>query len=162
MSLQQLTTENRGTTTALLKFLLFQVGQLNLALSVDFVQKVINYTPVFGSGLSPIGIAHIGEQEITVIDLHKRLFRTSQKIVSERKGYLILSFAQTGETLALWTAQAPTLIDVPLSQIRTLPESYRRADTLDAASHVILIPDGEETMTVFVLDVDRLVSVSLV
>lgn len=141
------------------KFLLFQVGQLHLALSVDRVQKIINYTPIFGSGLGAVGVAHIGEQEITVIDLHRRFFRTSQKI---EKGYLILSKAKMGETFALWVAQTPTLVDVALSQIRTLPESYRRADTLDAASHVMLLPHQEGTMTVFVLDVNRLVENSSV
>jgi purine-binding chemotaxis protein CheW len=146
---------NQGSQS-LSKFLLFQVGKLNLALSVALVQKVIHYTPIFGSGLSSIGVAHIGEQEITVIDLHKRFFKTREKLVSGQKGYLILSRIKSGEILALWVAQTPTLIDVPLSQIRTLPESYRRGDTLDIASHVMLIPHREETMTVFVLDLDEM------
>lgn len=139
------------------KFLLFDVEKLHLALSVDWVQKVINYTPVFGSGLSSFGVAHIDNQEITVIDLHQQFFKTSSEISPLQKGYLILTKTTIGETFALWVAQTPTLIDVSLSQIRLLPESYRRADTLGAASHVMLIPLKKETMTVFILDVDRLI-----
>lgn len=139
------------------KFLLFDVEKLHLALSVDRVQKVINYTPVFGSGLSSFGVAHIDNQEITVIDLHQQFFKTSSEISPSQKGYLILTKTTIGETFALWVAQTPTLIDVSLSQIRALPESYRRADTLGAASHVMLIPSEKETMTVFILDVDRLI-----
>lgn len=141
---------------SLSKFLLFQVGKLSLALSVDQIQKVINYTPVFGSGLGAFGVAHIGDQEITVIDLHKQFFKTSQTIIPEQKGYLILSKSNLGETFALWVAQTPTLIDVSLSQIRALPESYRRGDTLGAASHVMLIPNQTETMTIFILDLQKI------
>lgn len=145
-------------TKSLSKFLLFQVGKLSLALSVDQIQKVINYTPIFGSGLGAFGVAHIGDQQITVIDLHKQFFKTSQTMILGQKGYLILSKSNMGETFALWVAQTPTLIDVSLSQIRALPESYRRGDTLGAASHVVLIANQTETMTVFILDIYRLVS----
>ncbi|GFE70380.1 chemotaxis protein CheW [Chroococcus sp. FPU101] len=158
---------------SLSKFLLFDVEKLHLALSVDLVQKVINYTPVFGSGLSSFGVAHIDNQEITVIDLHQQFFKTSSEIAVGRgvqapefdsgdspsqKGYLILTKTTIGETFALWVTQAPTLIDVSLSQIRLLPESYRRADTLGSASHVMLIPSENKTMTVFILDVDHLIT----
>ncbi|PSF35248.1 chemotaxis protein CheW [Aphanothece hegewaldii CCALA 016] len=142
---------------SLSKFLLFQVGKLSLALSVDLIQKVINYTPVFGSGLGAFGVAHIGDQEITVIDLHQQFFKISQTMNPGQKGYLILVSSTMGETFALWVAQTPTLIDVALSQIRVLPDSYRRSDTLGAASHVMLISHETETMTVFILDVNRLV-----
>lgn len=153
-----LTIVSSPSNKSLNKFLLFQVGKLFLALSVDQIQKVINYTPVFGSGLGAFGVAHIGDEEITVIDLHQQFFKTSQTMIPGQKGYLILSKINLGETFALWVAQTPTLIDVPLSQIRALPESYRQGDTLAAASHVMLIPNLTETMTVFLLDLHRLVS----
>ena len=53
--------------------------------------------------------------------------------------------------------QTPTLLELPLAQIRTLPNSYRFADTLDVASHVTRVQQAEEWLTVFILDVDRLV-----
>lgn len=141
--------------TKSLKFLLFKVGKLNLALSINEVQKVIQYTPVYGSGLSFFGVAHLGEQEITVVDLHKRLFNESQAIQSGTKGYLILAKNKEGESFCIWIGEAPTLIDVPINQIRELPESYRRADTLKIASHVTVLQD-KESLTVFILDVDHL------
>lgn len=145
---------------ALGKFLLFQVGQLNLALSVDRVKKIINHTPVFGSGLSDFGVVHLDDQEMTVIDLHRRFLKTSERITTNQKGYLILSKTLMGEIFALWVAQTPTLIDVSIKQIRVLPESYRRRDTLDAASHVMLLPEENGTKTVFLLDVEQLVSLN--
>jgi purine-binding chemotaxis protein CheW len=62
-----------------------------------------------------------------------------------------------GETFGISIGQAPTLQDVAVSQIRTLPESYRQADTLEVASHVTVIPQQEGTLTVFILDPDRVV-----
>ena len=48
-------------------------------------------------------------------------------------------------------------MELPLSQIRTLPESYRRGDTLEIASHVTRVQQNDQLLTVFILDVDRLV-----
>ncbi|WP_013321239.1 chemotaxis protein CheW [Gloeothece verrucosa] len=141
-----------------LKFLIFKVGKLNLALSIERVKKVLHYTPVYSSGLNFLGVAHIGEQEITVIDLHRRLFHESQAILSGTKGYLILAQNTEGEFFGIWVGETPTLVDAPINQIRELPESYRRADTLEIASHVTVIKDKQDSLTVFILDADRLLS----
>lgn len=141
-----------------LKLLVFRVNKLNLALSIDVVQKVIQHTSVHGSGLSFVGVAHLGEREITVLDLHKLLFHESQVIQSGTKGYLILARNSSGETFGILVGETPTLVDVPLNQIRELPESYRRADTLKIASHVTVLKNKQESLTVFILDVDKLVS----
>lgn len=141
-----------------LKLLLFSLGNLNLALPIDAVKKVINYTPIHGSGLSSFGIANIDNQELTVIDLHKKLFKVSQTQISGEKGYLILVINSLGEYFGIWVQETPTLQDIPLSQLRVLPESYRRSDTLYIASHVMVIPQKNNPKTVFLLDIDRLLN----
>jgi purine-binding chemotaxis protein CheW len=50
-------------------------------------------------------------------------------------------------------------MEIPLSAIRLLPESYRRADTLEVASHVAVIPQDKESITIFLLDVDLLMPI---
>jgi purine-binding chemotaxis protein CheW len=50
-------------------------------------------------------------------------------------------------------------MEVPLSTIRVLPESYRRADTLEVASHVAVIPQEAGSLSVFLLDVDQLLPI---
>lgn len=141
----------------LLKLLLFRIGSLHLALSLDSVRKVANYTTVYGSGTTPVGIAHLEDREVTVLDLHRRLFRADPPASLEAKKYLILAENSLAETLAIVVGEAPTLVDVPASQIRQLPDSYRRADTLEMASHVAIVPQGGQSLTVFLLDADRLV-----
>lgn len=146
-----------GQANRSLKLVIFSVGQLNVALAIDSVKKVINYTPVFSSGLTHLGMAHVDDGEITVIDLHKRLYRVSQPLESGVRGYLIVAKNSSGEVFGILVSQTPTLLDVPMSQIRALPPSYRQSDTLEIASHVTIIPQAEEKMTVFVLDADRLI-----
>ena len=98
----------------------------------------------------------MGNKEITVIDLHKKLFNISQIGKSGLGKYLIITKNSRGEQFGIAIAAPPTLIDVPLPHIRALPESYRHADTLEIASHVTVIPLEETSLTVFLLDVDRL------
>ncbi len=138
-----------------IKLVQFSVGNLHLALAVDSVRKILRHTPVHGSGTSAFGIAHVGDTEVTVVDLSRKLFKVSQFIADDHRGYLILSLDSIGETFGIWVAETPTLIEIPLSKLRVLPESYRRSDTLAIASHVTVIPKGDSQVTVFLLDVDR-------
>ncbi|HEY9652399.1 MAG TPA: chemotaxis protein CheW, partial [Coleofasciculaceae cyanobacterium] len=72
--------------TPFLKLVVFTIGGLNLALRIESVYKVVNHTPVFGSGLNHVGITHLGDslrdsstsQEVTVVDLHWRFFKSNQ------------------------------------------------------------------------------------
>lgn len=140
-----------------LKILLFRVGSLYLAFHINSIQKVTRYTQVLGSGLNHFGVANVDDREITVIDLHKRLFHTSQPRSSAIGGYLLLVRNSFEESFGVVVGESPTLIDVPVSKIRSLPESYRKSDTLEIATHVIAIIQGEERLTAFLLDADHLV-----
>ncbi|HEY9669738.1 MAG TPA: chemotaxis protein CheW [Coleofasciculaceae cyanobacterium] len=143
-------------STSLLKLVVFTIGNLNLALRIELVYKVVNHTSTYGSGLGAVGITHLNEGEITVLDLHQRLLKTNPVSESKSNGYLVVVQNKIGELYGIPVAETPALIEVPLSMIRVLPESYRRADTLDVATHVAVIPQDETPLTVFLLDVDRL------
>ncbi len=150
-----------GQAPRLQKLLCFRVGKLHLAFLVEQVQKVMNYTPMHGSGTGSVGIIHLGDREITVIDLHRRLFKVNQAIAPNIRQYLILSTDSQGEQFGVLVGETPVLMDVPTSQIRLLPDSYRRGDTLSLASHVTVIPQAETSLTVFLLDSDRLLNSDL-
>lgn len=157
MNEQQSTIDELKSTGKSTKLLIFGIGNLNLALPVEYVQKVINYTTIYSSGLNDTGLAHVGDREITIIDLHKRLFKTSQVLESAKKCYFIITKKIEGEEFGILVSETPTLVDVPLAQIRTLPESYRRSDTLGIASHVTIIPQEKGQLTVFLLAIERLI-----
>ncbi|NET36026.1 MAG: chemotaxis protein CheW [Cyanothece sp. SIO1E1] len=143
--------------TASVQLIVFGMGRLNLALPIETVHKVINKTPIFSSGLNHVGVAHVSDREVTVVDLHQKLFKTNPSDQSELGRYLLITQYQ-GELFGIPVAETPLLMEVPLAKIRALPESYRRADTLEIASHVALIDQESNSSTIFLLDLERLVS----
>lgn len=139
-----------------LQFVVFEVGSLKLAVPTQLTYKVTNYKAVHSSGLNLVGVTHIDNLEVTVIDLYQRLFKSNQASEFPPNNYLIIVQNSVDELCGIPTAKAPTLMEIPLSMIRVLPESYRHADTLEIASHVTVIPQETSTLTLFVLDVEQL------
>jgi len=147
----------KKAVVSLKKFLFFPVGTLNCALSVDVVQKVYQNTKIYSSGLNELGLAHFGDFDVPVIDLHRRIFHTTVASGAGVKSYVILTVNSAGERFGVLVPHSPSLIDIPLSSIRVLPDSYRRRDSLDIASHVALLSDQESQITVFILEADSLI-----
>lgn len=156
----ELTPSRTQQSTSVLKFVVFSMGSLSLALRIESVYKVVNHTSTHGSGLGSVGVTHLGDGEITVVDLHRRFFQSSQLTEVSSSVYLVVVQNTMGELYGIPVAETPALMEVPLSMIRVLPESYRRADTLDVASHVAVMPQDNGTpLTIFLLDVDRLLPI---
>lgn len=140
------------------KLLVFNIGKLTLALPILQVQKVIKHLPIYGSGLSHVNLTHLEDREVTVVDLHQKLFRTSLAAAYNTPGYFIITKNIVDEPLGIRVSEPPALIDVTTTQIRLIPDSYRRADTLEIASHVTVITQENQTcQTIFILDLTRLV-----
>lgn len=150
-------TQNK--TTKKIKLLVFSINNLTAGLHIDSVQKVINYSTIYSSGLNHYGIVSIEGKEITVIDLYKKLFNQSQSLDRQDKKYLLLVYNSSREVFGIIITETPSLYDIDLNDIRVLPESYRRADTLKIASHVTIFhQEGVEDKTIFILDPDELVA----
>jgi chemotaxis signal transduction protein len=145
---------SNSTETA--KLIYFPLGELLLALPMTHVKKVINRPLSFGSGLSAATVATIDDIQLPLIDVHRLLFQQPLPIVADRPGYLIMVRLNPAELLGIPVQETPVLLDVPLSAIRALPESYRQSDTLSIASHLVrLVADGGD-QTLFLVDVQRL------
>lgn len=159
---------SQSPANSTVKLLVFSIGKLTLALPVNKVKKVTKYTPIHGSGMSYINLTHIGRQEVTVVDLHQKLFNISHDELISDGGYFILTKPKQisseeaispfmEESLGIRVAQSPSLIEVDLSDIRALPSSYRYADTLEIASHVaVIFQEDGTTQTIFILDLEHL------
>lgn len=139
-----------------LKLIVFSMGSLKFAVPIESVYKVFNQPSINSSGVNQFGVTHVGEQQVTVVDLYRRVFKQSQTNVVFADGYLVTVQNSQGELYGIAVTDTPVLMDVLLSSIRVLPESYRRVDTLDVASHVAVIPQESGSITVFLLDVDLL------
>jgi len=137
-----------------LKVLVFSIGTLHLALRVEWVYKVLNATPIHGSGINGVGIAHMGDREVTVLDLQQRLFKSNSNTETIQGNFLVVVQNTTGDFYGFPIESVPVLMDVPLASIRVLPDSFRHADTLGIASHVAVISQAETPLTLFLLDVN--------
>lgn len=140
-----------------LKCVLFDIGKLTLGLPMQRVSKVVHMPEVYSSGLYAVGVSRIGDVQLTIVDLHQRLFQTPMSLPTERRSYLVLVAAGRGEWLGIPVLETPVLLDIPLAQIRQLPEAYRRSDTLSIASHLAkaTLEDGSDR-TMFLLDTECL------
>ena len=140
-----------------LQLLTLKVRTLNLAVPIQSVYKVTHHKAVYDSGLNAIGIARVDNQDITVVDLHRYIFKSPfPHQARTAQPCLIVIKEQRRELYGLLTEETPTLIDMPPGNIRVLPETYRRADTLGIASHVAIAPQGDTKQTIFLLDINLL------
>jgi len=142
---------NTRDAAASLKIVVFEMGNLKLALRIESVYKVLNHIPVYGSGVNGVGIANVGDRSVTVVELHRRFF-------AAKGSYLIIVQNSKGELYGIPVTAVPALREVPLSSIRVLPPSYRDADIISSATHVCHIEQAEAPLTIFMLDVDLLLS----
>ncbi|MCU0524159.1 MAG: chemotaxis protein CheW [Elainella sp. Prado103] len=145
----------KGKGTFQVKLITFEIGKLRFAVRIDQVQKVVNLPKVYGSGLRPIGLTQVGDQEVTVLDLGRRLFLSPGESTGTTD-YLVLVQSAQGEVMGIPVADTPLLVEIASEQIRVLPESYRRADTLEFASHIIVVPHEAGAQTLFLLDIESL------
>ncbi|MGY6529872.1 MAG: chemotaxis protein CheW [Cyanobacterium sp.] len=158
MNLANLSSPESNAVVNKIKLLSFPIGKLNAGFHIDVVQKVVNFSMVYGSGLNQYGMATIEGEEITVIDLHKKFFNTPTTFEGEDKKYLLLVENSTGERFGIIVTNTPSLYDIAMKDIRALPPSYRQADTFKIASHITMIKEEEEVITIFILDPDELIT----
>jgi purine-binding chemotaxis protein CheW len=150
-----------ATTASTLKVIAFKVNTLHLAVQIDAVHKILRHTSIYSSGLHPVGVAHVDDREVTVLDIQRRLFHTTSINALGESNYLIVIRNTLNELYGIPVETVPTLVDIPLSSLRVLPASYRQADTLSIASHVAIIPQDEHTLTLFLLSLDEIVTSDL-
>ncbi|MFB6275372.1 MAG: chemotaxis protein CheW [Halothece sp.] len=149
------TAQTASNTT--LRVVTFPVGKLTLSVPIQSVYRVLSQVPVEGSGERGVGIAHLEDYELTVFDLEYQLFTKAQEeAIQAPAGSHIIVVQSNSEVLGLLVKQAPALMNLPRDRVRVLPSSYRKADTLSFCSHVAVLEQQEQTVTVFLLDVEKL------
>ncbi|NJR71404.1 MAG: chemotaxis protein CheW [Synechococcales cyanobacterium CRU_2_2] len=141
------------------KLVVFPMGRLRLALPMAGISRVINLPEVHSSGLHTVGVTTVGNIQLMIVDLHRQLFEVSAPQAAGKSGYLVIMPTPAGYPIGIPIAETPILVDVPSSEIRALPDAYRRADTLSIASHITRITtEAGEVQSVFVLDIAAVVA----
>ena len=134
---------------ATLKFLIFTMGNLNLAMGIDSVVRIIPLPKIHRSGDKLLGITTYEDQEVLVIDLYKQIYNQKTNI---DKGFLVI-FAGKNSLYGITIATLPNVEDVPVSIVQPVSSEYRDRDTLGIASHMMQVSiKKSEPQTVFLLD----------
>jgi purine-binding chemotaxis protein CheW len=142
-----------------MKVIVFAIGSLNCGISVFSIYKVVKSTRLYGDDNNWVSMMHIGDREVTILDLHRRLFPNQPLPKSSAQVYIVVLQNSQGDLYGIPVHGIPTLIDLAVDQIRVLPESFRQANALGIASHVAIVPQSSESLTLFLLDVEFLFDV---
>ena len=133
------------------------MGNLNLAMGINRVVRIIPLPKIHRSGDKLLGMTTYEEQEVLVIDLHKRIYGQEIDI---SKGFLVI-FAGKNSLYGITIATLPNVEDVPVSMVQPLPREYRDRDTLGIASHMMQASiKKSEPQTVFLLDSELLLKMA--
>ncbi|MDJ0747138.1 MAG: hypothetical protein QNJ32_27870 [Xenococcaceae cyanobacterium MO_167.B27] len=137
------------------------------AFPVQAVLKAITCPPINWVADSGIGMTDFGSQNVTVVDLRQQfLFSNSKKQearnsepVAAPHRFLILLKTQTQELCGIPVADPPTLTDIPLSTIRTVPLSYRQVAGLSWATHMAILSETPEKkpVKVFLIGMSKII-----
>ena len=135
----------------LLKVLVFEIADYLFALPISVIFKVINCPPITYTAERGLGIADFEEYTVTVVNLAQRLSPQSMDIQTLNNRFLILTQTHQGELCGIAINESPSLIELPLKNIRPLPLSYRQMNPLNIATHLAVLPESEESRKVFLL-----------
>jgi chemotaxis signal transduction protein len=138
-----------SSTSPTLSMLVAPFGNLCLAVPMAGVQKVIRTPEIFKSGARSLGVAHFEEREVIVVDLHQKIYGSANP---QYEKYVVVTEISSGQLYGVLCTKLPTLLTLPWTELRPLPEDYRKRDPLGIASHVASIIQNGEPQTVFLVD----------
>lgn len=140
----------------LLRVILFSINQIQMALPISVVLKVITCPPVTPSTQDGLGIIDLGDQTITAISLFHRLCPQDRPQPLQRR-FVILTQTHLQEICGILVDTPPNLLEIRLDMVRPLPSTYRQSDPLGMiSSHVaVLSQDDREPLQIYLLGMEQ-------
>lgn len=149
-------------TTNSLPVLLFPIGRTILAVPLADVVRILSApnalqtVEAFQTKTQTVSLLHWGEQEVTLLNLYRCFFPDLTSLPPTP--FLIIWQTKPGELYGIPVSEPPLLLNIPLTTIRPLPAGYRQALPLDIASYVAVLPRGDHPVSIFLLDLRRILS----
>lgn len=140
-----------------LPVLVFAIAYTVIAVPLTTVSQVIRTPEALRSQTHEISLMHWQHQQITLLNLYRRLAPHYPQQIQTLSPFLVLLETPQAERYAIPTQDPPSLFTLPLVSIRPLPEAYRRSLPLDLASHMAILPRPNTPLTLYLLDLQRLV-----
>jgi chemotaxis signal transduction protein len=117
------------------------MGKYLFAMPVESVIKAIVYPAERTQLKDGIGMIYLGEETVTIVDLRHK-FATIDPTTDTSK-FTILFHTHAGELCGIPIEKAPVLMDIKPTTIRPLPLAYREVNQLSFATHMAIVPQGE-------------------
>ncbi|NEP51903.1 MAG: hypothetical protein F6K65_25155 [Moorea sp. SIO3C2] len=170
------------------RVIVFKIAKYWLALPMKVVLNVRDFPSNIKESSRDNRLIHLDNRTLTLLPLKpilvkpskaklplaKSLDKTATVIKSPRElsnvgEFLIIVKTPRGEACAITVDKLPTMIDLPLSTIRKLPDSYSQSYLFGMANYVAVSqrPKGHATgteaekLTIFLLDLERALSVAI-
>ncbi len=124
-----------------IEFAIFQIGAVNFGLPISKIYRIIDSSNVNTTLDLPA--------DIESLDLHYQIFETcSLNPISH-----VIINGEGQKLLSISVDTVPILMTVPIDRIRLISEELRSQSSLKIASHVAIIFDGIEELTMFILEI---------
>jgi len=130
------------------KLLSFELGNVNYAVPIEKVQRVVKDFNPYGFLDSGQSLVRHQEELITLINL-SRIFPSSRSLADFN--YLIVCSLNKSDRLGIPIPDMPKILEVPEESFCEIPELYRQQQLPPVIEKLIRAPDGSE---VFYLNLD--------
>jgi chemotaxis signal transduction protein len=138
------------------KVIMFNVARYWFALPIAVVLKVVNFPPEFRTTLNEVGLVDLGDRAIALLDLRPKVNSLDTTLRGERGRFLTIVQVSDKELCAIPVDRPPTLRDISLADVRSLPESAAIVPPLNLASHVAVLNSEDPPLEVFLLDLQKI------
>ncbi len=122
-----------------IELIVFEIDEVTFGIPIHKLDRIISNV-------------HLDEdnpliQQVEILDLHDRL----TGVAIANPAAIVIFTGDNGQLLGIPIVTVPTLIDVPLDRIRTLPNEFRTHNAIAIASHVAMIADSNTASTILIL-----------
>jgi chemotaxis signal transduction protein len=143
-----------------IKALRIEIENLQLVLPLEILVKVIPTPTVYKSGNKWLGMSHLDREGLLVLDLHRKIYGIDTPQTTANLVIVQDPTSPIDRLFGIPVSILPTMISLSQDQLQPLPADYRDRDTLGLASHMVITEQGDQSETLFLLDPDRLFSLS--
>ncbi|NEO01805.1 MAG: hypothetical protein F6K50_42415 [Moorea sp. SIO3I7] len=160
------------------QIIVFKIAKYWLALPMKVVLKVRDFSSNIRESTRDNRLIHLDNRTFPLLPLKPILVKPSKAKVALGQGlgetaavrqfpidlsnvgeFLIIVQTPGGDACAIPVDRLPTMIDLPLSTIRKLPDSYSQTYLLGMANYFAVWQSEADKLSIFLLDLERAWSV---
>ena len=141
-------------------FIVFRIATYLFALPMGDVLQVVPCPPQSSDELKQVGLIQLGAYTIKLVDLHRQCNAEDVSPLPESQSSLVLTRDPQGGFCGILVYEPPDIIEFPSKKMRSLPQSESPFSVLKIASHAAVLSWNEVTTTIFLLNVQRALTVT--